>query len=82
MYGKWNNSKKVIDFYLKDKDDFLKMKNKIERFPKQPGKVAKDYREFMCETRYPYEEITSTADLRLTFKMSLYPFGEENFKLK
>ena len=90
VYGQWNNVKKSIDFYMKDEKIgiggnhvcFYKMKNDIERFPTQPGTVAKEYKKYFHEREYLEQTVEDNADLCLTFKTSLYPFGEEKVRPK
>ena len=90
VYGQWNNVKKSIDFYMKDEKIgiggnhvcYYKMKNNIERFPTQPGTVAKEYKKYFYEKEFLEQTVKDNADLCLTFKTSLYPFGEEKVKPK
>ena len=57
VYGSWNNSNKSIDFYMKEERIgvggnhvcFYRMKNDIERFPTQPGTVAKEYKKYFYD---------------------------------
>tara|TARA_Y100001958_G_scaffold140590_1_gene115352 strand:+ start:5831 stop:7516 length:1686 start_codon:yes stop_codon:yes gene_type:complete len=88
VYGYWNNTLKLIDFYMKyeqmsiggKKMCYLKMKNKIERFPSNPLVVAKEFEKYFFENKYDKNNIVKNADLRVTFKTSLYPFGENKSK--
>lgn len=90
VYGSWNNSNKSIDFYMKEERIgvggnhvcFYRMKNDIERFPTQPGTVAKEYKKYFYDKEYLEQTVKDNADLCLTFKTSLYPFGEEKVRPK
>ena len=90
VYGIWNHSHKVINFYMKvetfglggNHKYFLQMKTDIGKFPTQPSIVAKEHTNYFYDKKYMYQTIKDNADLCLTFKTSLYPFGEAKTKPK
>ena len=90
VYGQWNNQLKSIDFYMRVEKIgiggnhvcFYKMKNDIERFPTQPGTVAKEYKKYFHDREYLEQTVVNNADLGLTFRTSLFPFGQEKVKPK